>query len=176
VARPVLGLRQFDQVMSVAPGYAVDTLLAPLGLLVASPAARHPLALLSSCPSCCSSPRSRASAATGSTTRSSCQRVSRNRNAPRRRHRGRRRIHRQPQPRRRRSCRLGRRPARARAARPDARGVHRAPSRRRQGEDPGRDHQQGRAARRRRVGDHEDAHGGRPGAARTPAASSARPA
>jgi HD-GYP domain-containing protein (c-di-GMP phosphodiesterase class II) len=46
VAHPVLGLRPLEQLKSVAPAYAVDTLLAPLGLLVAFPASRHPWALL----------------------------------------------------------------------------------------------------------------------------------
>jgi HD-GYP domain-containing protein (c-di-GMP phosphodiesterase class II) len=46
VARPVLGLSPVEQLKSVAPAYAVDALLAPLGLLVAFPASRHPWALL----------------------------------------------------------------------------------------------------------------------------------
>ena len=43
-------------------------------------------------------------------------------------------------------------------SRTPARGVRSAAARRRQGEDPGGDHQQAGAARRRRVGAHEDAH------------------
>jgi HD-GYP domain-containing protein (c-di-GMP phosphodiesterase class II) len=46
VERPVLRLSLYDQFRAIAPAYAVDALLAPLGLLVAFPAVRHPWALL----------------------------------------------------------------------------------------------------------------------------------
>jgi putative nucleotidyltransferase with HDIG domain len=45
VSRPVLGLGPLGQLRSVAPAYAVDALLAPVGLLVAFPAYEHPWAL-----------------------------------------------------------------------------------------------------------------------------------
>ena len=44
--RIVFQLSPIAHLRAVAPAYAVDTLLAPLGLLVAYPAYRHPLALL----------------------------------------------------------------------------------------------------------------------------------
>ena len=44
--RIVFKLSPTAHLRAVAPAYAVDTLLAPLGLLVAYPAYRHPLALL----------------------------------------------------------------------------------------------------------------------------------
>ena len=46
VTRPVIRIRLVDQVRAVAPAYAVDVLLAPLGLLVAFPAYDRPWALL----------------------------------------------------------------------------------------------------------------------------------
>jgi putative nucleotidyltransferase with HDIG domain len=44
--RPVLGLTPVAHLRAAAPAYAVDALLAPLGLLAAFPTYRHPLALL----------------------------------------------------------------------------------------------------------------------------------
>ena len=46
VTRPVIGIRLVEQLKAVAPAYAVDVLLAPLGVLVAFPAYRQPPALL----------------------------------------------------------------------------------------------------------------------------------
>jgi HD-GYP domain-containing protein (c-di-GMP phosphodiesterase class II) len=43
--RTVLGISALAQLRSLLPVYAVDVLLAPLGLLVAFPTARHPLSL-----------------------------------------------------------------------------------------------------------------------------------
>jgi putative nucleotidyltransferase with HDIG domain len=45
-ARPAFGLSLRDLAQAVAPAYAVDLLLAPLGVLVAFPAYQHPWALL----------------------------------------------------------------------------------------------------------------------------------
>ena len=44
--RPVLHMAPVAHLRAAAPAYAVDALLAPLGILVAFPASRHPLALL----------------------------------------------------------------------------------------------------------------------------------
>jgi HD-GYP domain-containing protein (c-di-GMP phosphodiesterase class II) len=44
--RPVLHMSPVAHLRAAAPAYAVDALLAPLGILVAFPASRHPLALL----------------------------------------------------------------------------------------------------------------------------------
>jgi HD-GYP domain-containing protein (c-di-GMP phosphodiesterase class II) len=46
VSRPVLRMTLVEQLKSVAPAYAVDVLLAPLGLLVAFPAVREAWSLL----------------------------------------------------------------------------------------------------------------------------------
>ena len=86
---------------------------------------------------------------------------------PARRHdRGRRRVHRQPQPagRRARARRRGR--ARRRRRHPPRRGVRGAAPRRREDPRAERDHQQARPARRRRVGGHAPAHDRRRGDAR----------
>ena len=82
----------------------------------------------------------------------------RHRDAAARSARGRRRVHRPPHRGRRRPLRARRRAdgrQRGRAPRDRAR---RAPARHRQDPHPGRDHQQARRARRRRVGADEDAH------------------
>jgi HD-GYP domain-containing protein (c-di-GMP phosphodiesterase class II) len=44
--RPVIGITPLEQLKAAAPAYAVDALLAPLGLLIAFPTYRHPWALL----------------------------------------------------------------------------------------------------------------------------------
>ena len=44
--RPVLGVSALGQLKAMAPAFAVDAMLAPLGLLVAFPAYRHPWSLL----------------------------------------------------------------------------------------------------------------------------------
>jgi putative nucleotidyltransferase with HDIG domain len=46
LARPVIGISALAQLRSVLPAFAVDALLAPLGLLVAFAAAEHPWAVL----------------------------------------------------------------------------------------------------------------------------------
>ena len=71
MVRPVLGISPLAQLRSVLPAFAVDTLLAPLGLLVAFVAYGRPWALLLVLPTSRSLRHSRASGSARSTMLSS---------------------------------------------------------------------------------------------------------
>ena len=144
-----------------------DVLLAPLGLLAAFPAYRHPEAMLLLLPVLLIVKRI-AIGARGEEHEGAraLDRVPAHRAAARRRDRGGRRVHRHALPRRRRPRARRLRAAEPRPGRAEHRGVHGPAPRRRQGQDPGVDHQQARPARRGRVGADEDAHHARPGDAR----------
>ena len=97
--RVVRASRRCAQLRSVLPAFAVDALLAPLGLLVAFAAYGRPWALLLVLPRAAAllDVRARAPAAHRQRARA-LDRVSRHGDAARRRHRGRRRVHGQSQP------------------------------------------------------------------------------
>ena len=67
----VLGVSALGQLQAMLPAFVVDTMLAPLGLLVAFPPTAARGRCCSSCRARCSSRPSRASASSASTTRSS---------------------------------------------------------------------------------------------------------